>query len=177
MLAEALNNIGFDVVEELSTGPEIYNQSVQVTAADFEPVYLVDNIRTLGKRGFKDDKHRQPILNKVKEIYSTLYDMTFEEQKVETNTMFGGDFGGDFGDDFGSNFSNGFGGSDMFMSNMPTPTKTVKSVVTASSNSPDSVLTPPEPPASSTEKKEETVPVVAVDTGFGGFSFSMDEDF
>ena len=77
----------------------------------------------------------------------------------------------------GSDFSNGFGGSDMFMSNMPTPTKTVKSVVTASSNSPDSVLTPPEPPASSTEKKEETVPVVAVDTGFGGFSFSMDEDF
>ena len=90
---------------------------------------------------------------------------------------FGGDFDGDFGDDFGSDFSNGFGGSDMFMSNMPTPTKTVKSVVTASSNSPDSVLTPPEPPASSTEKKEETVPVVAVDTGFGGFSFSMDEDF
>ena len=147
MLAEALEDLGMEVVEELVTGPEVYNHTVQVTSADFDLLYTVDNIRKLGKRGAKEDSQRQPIVRTVQNKYIVLFGMTFETTQKENEV-----------NDFGS---------DMFMSSMPTP---VKQVQASASPSPDSVVTPvstadaPKPPAADTG-------------GFGGFAFSMDEDF
>ena len=147
MLAEALEDLGMEVVEELVTGPEVYNHTVQVTSADFDLLYTVDNIRKLGKRGAKEDSQRQPIVRTVQNKYIVLFGMTFETTQKENEV-----------NDFGS---------DMFMSSMPTPVKQVRA---SASPSPDSVVTPvstadaPKPPAADTG-------------GFGGFAFSMDEDF
>ena len=148
MLVEALQDLGMEVVEELVTGPEVYNHTVHVASADFEVLYTVDNIRKLGKRGAKEDSQRQPIVRTVQNKYSVLFGMTFETTQTENKVN----------DDFGS---------DMFMSSMPSP---VKQVQASASTSPDSVVTPvstadaPKPPAADTG-------------GFGGFAFSMDEDF
>ena len=151
MLAEALENIGIKVVEEMISGPKEYNHSVQIMSADFEVLYTVPNIRKLGKKGFKEDAHRQPIVNAVKQKYGVLFEMKFDSV-----------------DDFG--------GGDMFMSSMPTPVKAPSVVAAPSTTSPDSILTPPVSTSSSTLKQQVVVEEPSMG-GVGGFMFSLDEDF
>ena len=158
MLAKVLSDqLKLNVVEQLVTGPEIYNHEVTIMSADFNVLYTVDNIRKLGKEGFKEDKHRTPIVNVVKTVYKQLFDMQFENDEKEEKMSFTLD---DFGDD------------DMFMSNMPTP---VKKKVAVESPSPDSVVTPPEIAAPAAATKQLIPEPVVEDAG--GFVFSMDEDF
>lgn len=157
MLAKVLSEAKLNVVEQLVTGPEIYNHEVTIMSADFNVLYTVDNIRKLGKEGFKEDKHRTPIVNVVKTVYKQLFDMQFENDEKEEKMSFTLD---------------DFGGDDMFMSTMPTP---VKKKVTVESPSPDSVVTPPEIAAPAAATKQLIPEPVVEDAG--GFVFSMDEDF
>ena len=174
MLAEALEKEGMEVVEELSTGPKVYNDKVEVVSADFVTLHLVDNIRKLGKRGdAKRDLHRQHIVDAVKERTKSLFHFFSLPSDVAASVpLVPDDFGGDM---FGSDEF----GSDMFMSSMsasaatPTPVK----IMTETSTSPNSVV------IESLEHEhfqKETVLKVEQEPAapsMGGFSFSLDEDF
>ena len=161
-----------EVVEEMASGTKVYNDKVEIVSADFMTLYLVNNIRKLGKRGeaLEKDVHRPLIINVVKEQTKKLFQTKFNSDNVvvvdsiPTLNDFGGDMFGN--DDFGS-------GGDMFMSSMaapvapaapaaPTPVK----LTTETTASPDTVV------VESLEK--ETMDAAS---SMGSFTFSLDEDF
>ena len=107
MLAEALEAMGAEVVEELSTGPKEYNDTGRIVSADFKELYLVQNIRKLGKKGMPPDTHRAKIVDAVRRVYEKWFGLT---PLPKDDVMSENDFGfGNTGDD------NMFGGGlDMF---------------------------------------------------------------
>jgi len=161
-----------DVVEVLASGTKVYNDKVEIVSADFITLYLVQNIRKLGKRGEPLDKdvHRSLIINVVKEKTKKLFQTKFKSDVVNSIPTLN-DFGGDmFGnDDFGS-------GGDMFMSSMaapapvaPTPVApTPVKLTTETTTSPDTIMV---------ESLEKETIVMEAASSMGSFSFSLDEDF
>mmetsp|Transcript_50555 Transcript_50555/g.121770 ORF Transcript_50555/g.121770 Transcript_50555/m.121770 type:complete len:141 (-) Transcript_50555:155-577(-) len=111
MLSEALEAMGMEVVEELCTGPKVYNDSVRIVSADFEELYTVSNIRKLGKQGAAPDAHRAKIVDAVRPVYEEWFGLApVPKQMSEADKMVENDFGfGNAGDEgmFGS-------GLDMF---------------------------------------------------------------
>ena len=166
-----------EVVEVMASGTKVYNDKVEIVSADFMTLYLVNNIRKLGKRGeaLEKDVHRPLIINVVKEQTKKLFQTKFNSDNVVDNVVVDSiptlnDFGGDmFGnDDFGS-------GGDMFMSSMaapvapvapaaPTPVK----LTTETTASPDTVVV---------ESLEKETIVMDAASSMGSFTFSLDEDF
>ena len=100
MLGEALEAMGMEVVEELSTGPKVYNDSVRIISADFKELYLVENIRKLGKKGAAPDTHRAKIVDVVRPVYEEWFGLAPLPKPVAQNDMVENDFGfGNVGDD------------------------------------------------------------------------------
>ena len=135
MLSEELEAIGVEVVEELCTGPKVYNDKVRIVSADFKELYLVDNIRKLGKKGDPPDMHRTRILHAVQPVYEEWFGLTPlpKADLLQTDFLVENDFG------FGNTEDNMFGdGVDMFGNPITKPdAKDAKSVEPP----------PPEPPS------------------------------
>ena len=113
MLGEALEDMGVQVVEELCTGPKEYNDKVKIVSADFKELYIVNNIRKLGKKGDRTDSHRARIMDTIRPVYEEYFGLPpkseaplSEENNIMTENSL--DFGNVEGE---SMFGNG---TDMF---------------------------------------------------------------
>jgi hypothetical protein len=118
MLSEALEAMGMEVIEELCTGPKVYNDSVRIVSADFKELYMVNNIRKLGKKGAAPDVHRAKIMDAVRPVYEEWFGLAPLPKQMADN-MVENDFGfGNTGDE--GMFGNGL---DMFGNPIPKPTE------------------------------------------------------